>query len=26
VRFDLETPFVPKSKVSPKALGGQHVP
>jgi metal-sulfur cluster biosynthetic enzyme len=26
VRFDLETPFVPKSKVSPKVLGGQHVP
>jgi metal-sulfur cluster biosynthetic enzyme len=26
VRFDLETPFVPKSRVSPKALGGQHVP
>jgi metal-sulfur cluster biosynthetic enzyme len=26
VRFDLETPFVPKSKVSPKVLDGQHVP
>jgi metal-sulfur cluster biosynthetic enzyme len=26
VRFDLETPFVPKSKVSPKVLEGPRVP
>jgi metal-sulfur cluster biosynthetic enzyme len=26
VRFDLETPFVPKSKVSPKVPGGPRVP